>query len=245
MYWNVKRRILNCRANSTTHGLPIIHCSAGVGRTGTFILLDYFVQAIRARVRIDVDLFIRRLRMCRNYMVQSLPQYAFAYRLAIDVLKETMQGSERVSMACRLRAFNEGDTGAPPPRSEGKSRRGSSSSNRSSRRGSTGAPTRKSRVSNPFMGERMEGGGLQYNPQIGRNAEDMAEVPPDQAYTVKYFGSQGGLVTDKATARATLNRILERQRKTRPVSLHVSRKGAEIVEKGKSAGLLCRSPMIT
>lgn len=60
--------------------------SAGVGRTGTFILLDYMVEAARSQQPIDILSYIRRLRTARNYMVQSLEQLVFSYRLAIDVL---------------------------------------------------------------------------------------------------------------------------------------------------------------
>ena len=53
-------------------GAPmVIHCSAGVGRTGTFIVIDTQMQWIRDESKVDIFNNIRRLRYCRNYMVQT------------------------------------------------------------------------------------------------------------------------------------------------------------------------------
>ena len=53
-------------------GAPmVIHCSAGVGRTGTFIAIDTQMQRIRDQSNVDIFNNIRRLRYCRNYMVQT------------------------------------------------------------------------------------------------------------------------------------------------------------------------------
>ena len=49
----------------------VIHCSAGVGRTGTFIVIDTQMQRIRDQSNIDIFNNVRRLRFCRNYMVQT------------------------------------------------------------------------------------------------------------------------------------------------------------------------------
>ena len=53
-------------------GAPmVVHCSAGVGRTGTFIVIDIQLQRIKHLSNIDIFNNVRMLRYCRNYMVQT------------------------------------------------------------------------------------------------------------------------------------------------------------------------------
>lgn len=49
----------------------VIHCSAGVGRTGTFIVIDTQMQRIKHQSNIDIFNNVRSLRYSRNYMVQT------------------------------------------------------------------------------------------------------------------------------------------------------------------------------
>ena len=54
------------------HGPMVVHAgSAGVGRTGTFITIDAHLQRIKHEGTLDIFNFIRHLRYCRNYMVQT------------------------------------------------------------------------------------------------------------------------------------------------------------------------------
>lgn len=68
----------------------IVHCSAGVGRSGTFITLDHFLRdidagAISSNEREDIIFeTVNNLREQRMYMVQSEVQFQFIY----TVLKE-------------------------------------------------------------------------------------------------------------------------------------------------------------
>jgi protein tyrosine phosphatase len=59
----------------------LVHCSAGVGRTGTFIILDYIINKIgldAINTIGEVDKLIKKLRNQRNnFIVQSPPQYMF------------------------------------------------------------------------------------------------------------------------------------------------------------------------
>ena len=45
--------------------------SAGVGRTGTFITIDVMMQKIDSEGVVDIFNFVRGMRFCRNYMVQT------------------------------------------------------------------------------------------------------------------------------------------------------------------------------
>ena len=46
-------------------------CSAGVGRTGTFICIDTMMNMIEAEGKVDIFNFVRHMRFRRNYMVQT------------------------------------------------------------------------------------------------------------------------------------------------------------------------------
>ena len=49
----------------------LVHCSAGVGRTGTLILLDIVMQQMKVEGSLSVHQCLRKLRMQRMKMVQS------------------------------------------------------------------------------------------------------------------------------------------------------------------------------
>ena len=50
----------------------LVHCSAGVGRTGTFITLDMMMQQMKAERTLSVYQCVRNLRTQRMKMVQTL-----------------------------------------------------------------------------------------------------------------------------------------------------------------------------
>ena len=47
-------------------------CSAGVGRTGTFIALDVMMERLKERKDIDIFEFVSEMRTSRTKMVQTL-----------------------------------------------------------------------------------------------------------------------------------------------------------------------------
>ena len=50
----------------------LVHCSAGVGRTGTFILLDSMLERMKVEDTVNVYEFLRNMRAKRVFMVQTL-----------------------------------------------------------------------------------------------------------------------------------------------------------------------------
>ena len=70
--------------SSSTRAPLLVHCSAGVGRTGTFIVLDVMLQRIKDMDNVNVYAFIAELRTQRVFMVQSLVS-AYNYNLAEEI----------------------------------------------------------------------------------------------------------------------------------------------------------------
>nr|XP_034322333.1 receptor-type tyrosine-protein phosphatase alpha-like [Crassostrea gigas] len=57
----------------------LVHCSAGIGRTGTFIALDALHRQGVEKGRINIVEYIHTMRMDRMNMIQNLSQYKFLY----------------------------------------------------------------------------------------------------------------------------------------------------------------------
>ncbi|XP_018400416.1 PREDICTED: receptor-type tyrosine-protein phosphatase beta isoform X1 [Cyphomyrmex costatus] len=68
-------------------GSVVVHCSAGIGRTGTLIAIDILLQQIRDNRKLDVFGTVYRLRHHRINMVQRESQYAYIYNCIKQVLK--------------------------------------------------------------------------------------------------------------------------------------------------------------
>ncbi|XP_023666780.2 phosphatidylinositol phosphatase PTPRQ-like isoform X2 [Paramormyrops kingsleyae] len=67
-------------------GTVVVHCSAGVGRTGVFISLDHLIQHMRDHDFIDLFSLVAELRGERMCMVQNLVQYMFLHQCALEIL---------------------------------------------------------------------------------------------------------------------------------------------------------------
>ena len=84
---------MNARQESVTNAGPIlVHCSAGIGRTGTFIVIDMILDQIKRNgldCEIDIQRTIQMVRSQRSGMVQTEAQYKFVY-LAVQHYIETV-----------------------------------------------------------------------------------------------------------------------------------------------------------
>ena len=68
-----------------SHGPPIVvHCSAGVGRSGAFCALDYCIDELKDQRRVNIQGAVRRLRHQRAYAIQTDEQYEFCYRAVME-----------------------------------------------------------------------------------------------------------------------------------------------------------------
>nr|XP_054773446.1 tyrosine-protein phosphatase non-receptor type 13-like [Lytechinus pictus] len=68
--------------------LPIVvHCSAGIGRTGTLITIDVILGLIEHDEEFKVLNIVKGLRKQRQGMIQTKDQYTFCYKAALEALK--------------------------------------------------------------------------------------------------------------------------------------------------------------
>ncbi|KAJ8040194.1 Receptor-type tyrosine-protein phosphatase T [Holothuria leucospilota] len=63
----------------------LVHCSAGVGRTGTFIALCSLIDVVKTSEKIDVYGFVEQMRLDRINMVQTAKQYRFLHECLFEV----------------------------------------------------------------------------------------------------------------------------------------------------------------
>ena len=203
------------KRNECGSGPAVVHCSAGVGRTGTFIILDFLKQMVASGVGpLDIIALARNMRMCRNYMVQSLEQFVFVHKLCRAVI-ETELGIKRPPAAKR-QPKNMGAAGPagpttrlramqlPPGKGKGKGKK-------AKRRGPSSAEA--------FGGELNASG---------------------DSFDLNYVGSQA-VKTSSLDQQAVSNAITEADRRRateRVVTVAVSARGAEIIEKGQPSGAL-------
>ncbi|XP_076970910.1 receptor-type tyrosine-protein phosphatase eta [Tamandua tetradactyla] len=65
----------------------LVHCSAGVGRTGTFIAIDRLIDQVENEGAVDVYGTVYDLRMHRPLMVQTEDQYVFLNQCVLDIIR--------------------------------------------------------------------------------------------------------------------------------------------------------------
>ncbi|XP_061435028.1 LOW QUALITY PROTEIN: receptor-type tyrosine-protein phosphatase beta-like [Lethenteron reissneri] len=68
-------------------GPTAVHCSAGVGRTGTLIALDRLLQQMDSAGAVDVYGTVRDIRQHRVLMVQTECQYVFLHQCVLEELR--------------------------------------------------------------------------------------------------------------------------------------------------------------
>ncbi|XP_056891572.1 protein tyrosine phosphatase receptor type Db isoform X24 [Takifugu flavidus] len=78
------RRVKAC--NPPDAGPMVVHCSAGVGRTGCFIVIDAMTERIKQEKTLDVYGHVTLMRSQRNYMVQTEDQYIFIHDALLEAV---------------------------------------------------------------------------------------------------------------------------------------------------------------
>ncbi|XP_069969954.1 receptor-type tyrosine-protein phosphatase F [Penaeus vannamei] len=88
--------------DSSTARPVVVHCRAGVGRTGTFIGLWNLMDAVDARPESNIDVYqaVFDMRKDRPIMVQSIDQYLYLYKCIATYIEQpekwSNQGSDHI-----------------------------------------------------------------------------------------------------------------------------------------------------
>ena len=91
----------SARANPEMAGPIVVHCSAGVGRTGTYIVIEAMMKQILDKGTVNIHSFLKHIRHQRNYLVQTEEQFIFIY----DVILESIKSGETELTEANYKAY--------------------------------------------------------------------------------------------------------------------------------------------
>ncbi|XP_008144193.2 tyrosine-protein phosphatase non-receptor type 14 isoform X1 [Eptesicus fuscus] len=85
------RRHTNSMLEGTQSRHPpiVVHCTAGVGRTGVVILSELMIYCLEHNEKVEVPMMLRLLREQRMFMIQTIAQYKFVYQVLIQFLQNS------------------------------------------------------------------------------------------------------------------------------------------------------------
>ncbi|XP_063039631.1 tyrosine-protein phosphatase non-receptor type 21 isoform X2 [Engraulis encrasicolus] len=87
---SVRRHTNSTSDPKNVTNLPVlVHCSAGVGRTGVVILSEIMIACLEHNEMLDVPTVLTMLRQQRMMMVQTVSQYTFIYKVLIQFLRNS------------------------------------------------------------------------------------------------------------------------------------------------------------
>ncbi|KAJ7357741.1 hypothetical protein OS493_023214 [Desmophyllum pertusum] len=78
--WKIRAR------HQPTGGPLVVHCSAGVGRTGTYIAIDAMLERAKENKTVFIQNYVQVMRKCRPHMVQKDDQYVFLHQAVMEAL---------------------------------------------------------------------------------------------------------------------------------------------------------------
>ncbi|KAL3868052.1 hypothetical protein ACJMK2_040891 [Sinanodonta woodiana] len=95
-----RHKVCKTKVPGAADGPVVVHCSAGIGRTGTYLALDYLVSQAEETGSINVVSCVESLRKQRVNLVQTVDQYVFLHEAVVEALTCT-------TSACPSNEFHE------------------------------------------------------------------------------------------------------------------------------------------
>lgn len=81
-------QVVKTELETAKAGPLVIHCSAGVGRTGTYIAIETLLLQLENERQVDVFGIVYRLRLNRVFMVQTEVQFKFIHETIGHVIRK-------------------------------------------------------------------------------------------------------------------------------------------------------------
>ncbi|XP_068162058.1 receptor-type tyrosine-protein phosphatase H-like [Antennarius striatus] len=101
------RELIRRHIQTNGNAVPtVVHCSAGVGRTGTIIALDVLLQQLEREKVVGIKAFVHKMRLSRPHMVQTESQYIFLHQCIMDSLQPNMKPEENIYMNADMMYVN-------------------------------------------------------------------------------------------------------------------------------------------
>ena len=114
---DVNAKTTQLRNDGLEAGPTVVHCSAGIGRTGTYIIIDIIIKYIDSvgwDSEIDIQRSVQIARGQRSGMVQTEQQYKFVYRAILHYVEACQQ---RLNAAGLVAGGDYGNCNFPPTNS--------------------------------------------------------------------------------------------------------------------------------
>ncbi|KAM9317314.1 tyrosine-protein phosphatase non-receptor type 14 [Gastrophryne carolinensis] len=83
------RRHANSMLDSHNNPPVLVHCSAGVGRTGVVILTELMMRSLEQNEKMEIPMMLNYLREQRMFLIQTIAQYKFVYQVLIQFLESS------------------------------------------------------------------------------------------------------------------------------------------------------------
>ncbi|XP_043534741.1 FERM and PDZ domain-containing protein 2 isoform X3 [Chiloscyllium plagiosum] len=84
-------RFILCMREVHHQGPTVVHCSAGIGRSGVLICTDVLLSLINKELSFDIMDIVRNMRRQRHGMIQTKDQYLFCYNIVLEILESIQQ----------------------------------------------------------------------------------------------------------------------------------------------------------